>query len=293
VKCLMWRQHRGQLLWTAAVLVALAIAMVLAAHSADAWLSDYHAWQQQLRAAGCPVPGGGVPVSAPKSCHDLLAKYSDGAQPAFAQAYNFAILVFEEGVPLLLVLLGVLIGAPLVAREVEQRTQLVAWTQSVTRRRWYATKTGILAAGIVITGLIAGIANDRLQIPLTTGGLSQSRWPWFFSIDVTPAAEALLAFALAVALGAWLGRTLVAIAAALTTWLLLFVMSVLVLRNATPLRHAAGDRGVPDDAWHLGGNQYHPASQYWPLQTTFTVAIVLIAALLLWSGWRATRTRDL
>ena len=193
----------------------------------------------------------------------------------------------------LLVLLGVLVGAPLVAREVEQRTQLVAWTQSVTRRRWYATKTAILAGAIVATGLIAGIANDRLQIPLTAGGLSQSRWPWFFSIDVTPAAEALLAFALAVALGAWLGRTLVAIGGALASWLLLFVVTGIALRNATPLRRASGDRGVPFDSWHLGGNQYHPASQYWSLQTGYTIALVLIAALLLWTGWRATRTRDL
>lgn len=293
MKCLIWRQHRGQLLWTAIVLAALAVGMVLVAHSADGWLSNYQAWQRQLRAAGCAVPGGGVPLSMPASCQHLLAKYPEGAQPAFANAYNFAILVFEEGVPLLLVLLGVLVGAPLVAREVEQRTQLVAWTQSVTRGRWYAAKTGTLAAGVVTAGLIAGIANDRLQIPLTSGGLSISRWPWFFSIDVTPAAEALLAFALAVALGAWLGRTLVAIGVALASWLMLFVVTAIVIRNATPLRHAAGDRGVPDDAWHLGGNQFHPASQYWSLQTGYTIGLLLIAALLLWAGWRVTRTRDL
>src|SRR5690349_22192626 len=44
----------------------------------------------------------------------------------------------------------------------------------------------------------------RSQIPLDRGGLTSSRWIWFFSIDLAPAAEAVLAFALAAAIGAYL-----------------------------------------------------------------------------------------
>ena len=36
-------------------------------------------------------------------------------------------------------------------------TQLAAWTQSVTRRRWYATKTGVLAFCLALTGLLGGV----------------------------------------------------------------------------------------------------------------------------------------
>jgi hypothetical protein len=295
MKCLIWRQHRGQLLWTAVVLVAVAVGTALVAHSANQWLSSYHAWQRAIAAAGCPVPadsGVNQVIHVDATCKALLAKYpSYGAQPVFAHKYNFAIVVFEEGIPLLMVLLGVLLGAPIVARELEQRTQLVAWTQSVGRGRWYAAKSVTIASSLALAGIVAGIANDRLQIPLTSGGLTTSRWPWFFSMDVTLAAEGVLAFALAVALGAWLRHTLAAIGVALVCWLLIFVATAWAIRNVTPVRHAASDRGIPDSSWLLGGNNYHPAGQYWPLQTVYTVALLCIASLLLWSGWRATRTR--
>ena len=215
MKCLLWRQHRDQLLWTAVVLVIAGAVMAAVGHSADRWLTDYAHWVAQLRAEGCPLPveGNSVVHAPPAACHALLARYSGGQQSSFAHAYNFAIPVFEEGLPVLMVVLGALIGAPLVAREVEQRTQLVAWTQSISRRRWYSTKTAILATCLALAGLLAGLANDRTQIPLNQGGLTSSRWIWFFSIDLAPAAEAVLAFALAVAIGAYLRRTLPAIGA--------------------------------------------------------------------------------
>src|SRR5258708_26050736 len=97
--------------------------------------------------------------------------------------------------------LGVLVGAPLVAREIEQRSQLAAWTQSVPRRQWYATKVAALAAGLTVAGLAAGFANDWLQRPLTEGGLTSSPWPWFVSIDLALARQAVPAVALAVSIG--------------------------------------------------------------------------------------------
>jgi hypothetical protein len=36
--------------------------------------------------------------------------------------------------------------------------------------------------------------------------------------------------------------------------------------SLTPLSHANGPRGTANNAWIVGGGQYHPASQYWPLQ---------------------------
>ena len=199
--------------------------------------------------------------------------------------------MFEEGIPLLLVLIGVLVGAPLVAREVEQRTHLVSWTQSIPRRRWYLTKVGVLGAALVAVGAVAGFVNDRVQIPLTRGGLTSSRWPWFFSIDLAPAAMILLAFALAVAAGAILRRTIAAIGASLVGFLFLFLVSGWAVRTLTPVSRAVGDRGTPDNAWLLGGGQYHPASQYWPLQATYLALLLAVSAGLLTLGWRATRPR--
>ena len=51
-------------------------------------------------------------------------------------------------------------------------------------------------------------------------------------------------------------------------------------------------RGAPDNGWDLDGGQYHPASQYWPLQLTYLAIVLAIAAVLLIIGWRATRPRQ-
>jgi hypothetical protein len=290
MRCLMWRQHRGQLLWTAALLAAYGVLMGVVGHSADQWLANYDHWLAQLRAAGCPLPGArGGTVHA--SCQALLQRYRGGEQGAFASTYNFAIPVFEEGLPLAMVIIGVLVGAPLVAHEVEQRSQLVAWTQSITRRRWYTTKIGVVATGLALAGLLAGFANNRLQVPLTRGGLTRSRWPWFFSIGVVPAAETVLAFALAVAMGAWLRRTLPAIGAALVCFLALFLLTGWALRALTPSR-ATGQRGAPRSSWDIGGGQYHPARQYWPLHLTYVAILLLLAGATFALGWHATRARN-
>jgi hypothetical protein len=295
MKCLLWRQHRGQLLSVAVVLAVGCLFMVVVAHSADLWLRHYHQWLAHLHAAGCSLPSkrSGVVHTPSAACHSLLSRYPNGEQDAFAHAYNFAIPLFEEGLVLLLVIVGVLVGAPVVAREVEQRTQVVAWTQSISRRRWYVLKTAALATGLAVAGLIAGIANDRVQIPLTRGGLTSSRWPWFFSIDLVPAAEVLLAFALAVAIGAYLRRTLAAVGAALISFLLLFVLTGWVVRSLTPLSHATGARHVPDDGWIISGGSYHPATQYWPLQLAYVALLLLLATALLAAGWRAMRPRNI
>src|SRR5271154_498897 len=59
--------------------------------------------------------------------------------------------------PLLLaipVLTGIFWGAPLLARELENGTYRLAWTQSVTRTRWLATKITLVGlASIAVAGL--------------------------------------------------------------------------------------------------------------------------------------------
>jgi hypothetical protein len=293
MRCLLWRQHRGQLAWTGLVIAAAGVVMAVVARRADQWLATYARWLAELRATGCRFPSSGTSVvhAPPPICHTLLSRYSGGEQSSFAHAYNYAIPVLEEGLPLLMVVIGVLVGAPLVAREVEQRTQLVAWTQSVPRGRWYVTKAAVLASGLALAGLVAGLGNDRAQLPLTQGGLTSSRWIWFYSIDLAPAADAVLAFALAVAIGACLRRTLPAIGAALVGFLVLFLFSGWVVRHLTPASASNGHRGAPDDGWSIGSGRYHPAHQYWSLQVTYLVILLALALLLLALGWLATRPR--
>jgi hypothetical protein len=298
--CLLWRQHRGQALCALLTLAAMCALMLGVGLNANHWLAGYDHWLAALRAAGCPAPdapSGEVHAPSAAACHALMQRYPNGPQEAFATRYNFAVPAFEEGVPAALAVIGALVGAPLVAREIEQRTQLVAWTQSTSRRRWYTTKVTALATGLAAVGLAAGLANDRLQHPLTEGGLTSSRWIWFFSIDLALAGEILLAFALAVALGAWLRRTLPAVGGALVGFLVLFLASGWAVRTLTPTSRTTGPRfAVPRGGWSIQPSNshavpYHPAGQYWPLQLTFLAILLALAAVLLITGWYATRTR--
>jgi hypothetical protein len=50
-----------------------------------------------------------------------------------------------RGLAVLPALAGLFVGAPLLARELEQGTHRFAWTQGVTRRRWLLSKTALLA----------------------------------------------------------------------------------------------------------------------------------------------------
>jgi hypothetical protein len=160
--------------------------------SAEHWLAGYHTWLRQLAAAGCPPPNahsGVFHVRSAATCSALKDRYPGSLQAAFASRYSFAILFSQDGLPAAFAIIGAMTGAPLVAREIEQRTQLAAWTQSVSRRRWYVTKIAAL------TG------NAWLQHQLTAGDTTSSRWSWFVSINLALAGEAALGFALGVAFG--------------------------------------------------------------------------------------------
>jgi hypothetical protein len=202
----------------------------------------------------------------------------------------------QYGLPAAFALIGALIGAPLVAREVEQRTHLAAWTQSVSRRRWYATKTAALATGLAGAGLIAGMVNAWLQHQLTAGDTTGSRWSWFASVNLAPAGEAVLAFTLAVAFGAVLRRTLPAIAAALAGFTVLLLAARWTVQALTPASTTAGPHfTAPPGSWILGSGTnvpvlYHPAGQYWPLQLILLAVLLALAAAALATGWHATRT---
>jgi hypothetical protein len=301
VICLVWRQHRGQALWIGLTLAALCVLALGVGLSADHWLAGYHQWVKALAEAGCPPPdahSGDFHVPSAATCNALRGLYPGALQPSFGDRYNFAILVFEDGFPAALAIIGVLVGAPLVAREIEQRTQLVSWTQSVSRRRWYVMKVTILSPILVGVGLVAAVANDRLRGPLDAGGLTSSRWVWFFSTDLALVGEILLAFALAVAFGALLRRTQAAAGAALASFLVLLFGSGWVVRTLSPTKQTAGPSfNVPGGGWIISAPSqvhsvpYHPASQYWPLQLALLIVLVLLGTAVLAIGWRATRTQ--
>jgi ABC-2 family transporter protein len=300
MSCLIWRQHRGQALWTIITVTILCLLAVNSGLSAEHWLAGYHSWLRQLAAAGCPPPtahSGVFHVKSAATCLALKDRYPGGLQAAFTSRYSFAILLSQYGLPAAFAVTGALVGAPLVAREVEQRTHLAAWTQSVSRRRWYAGKTSALAAGLALAGLAAGTINAWLQHQLTAGDTASSRWSWFVSMQLALAGEAVLAFALAVAFGALLRRTLPAIGAAVAGFTVVLLAARWMVQALAPASKTTGPHfTAPPGSWIIGSGTgvpvpYHPAGQYWPLQLILLIVLLVFAAAALATGWHATRTR--
>lgn len=116
-------------------------------------------------------------------------------------------------------LIGAFWGAPLITRELEQGTHRLAWTQSVTRTRWLAVKLGLIGtASVAVTGLLSLMVTwwsspiDRFDMNRFGAGLFGER-------NITPLGYAAFGFALGVAAGLMIRRTLPAMATTLAAFL--------------------------------------------------------------------------
>ncbi len=128
---------------------------------------------------------------------------------------------FESVARLLLVapaLIGVFWGAPRLARELESGTFRLAWTQSVTRRRWLAVKLALVGgASVVVTGLLSW-AVTWWSAPVDRVTLDRFSALVFSERGLVPLGYAAFALAVGVALGLLLRRTVPAMAATLAVF---------------------------------------------------------------------------
>jgi len=116
-------------------------------------------------------------------------------------------------------LLGMFWGAPLVARELESGTYRLAWTQSVTRRRWLSVRIALVGmAALAVAGLASWLVSWWFT-PLDAVNLNRFDPSLFTARGIVAIGYAGFAFALGVTTGALTRRTL----PAMTTTLLAFV----------------------------------------------------------------------
>lgn len=141
------------------------------------------------------------------------------------------------------VLIGVFIGAPLFARELEQGTHVLAFTQSVSRTRWMLSKLLVALAPALIV-LIA--LQYLVWWWLSAAGLLGPRGNGSFHVfnfgteHVSPVAYALFAFALGTLLGVVSRRTLAAMTAGLGVFIVVrFVLFGQVSRLVPTQRQEA------------------------------------------------------
>ena len=144
-------------------------------------------------------------------------------------------------------LLGLVLGAPLVAREIEQGTNRLAWTQSITRTRWLLVK---LVVGALACCVVVGATTPLLE--WWTGAIHRGARvvPSLFDISGFVAVSyVLFAFMLGAALGALIRRTGWAFAVGIP----LYALARLGVQNfARPaLVSPSTAAGFPANAWIL------------------------------------------
>ncbi len=191
---LTWRQHRLEGLITALLVIVIA-----------------------------GLVGGLVVASQPlldQIKHACLIGVDDSCGRALI-AFNARFGMFQQPLYLaflaLPILSGMFIGAPLLAREFEQGTDEMVWTQGITRRKWLFIKLAILGSATIVMAGILAVAGQEFSSAVPDNSYNQ-----WFSFDVQGpefVAYALFSFALGVAGGAAIGRTVPAMAVVLVGFL--------------------------------------------------------------------------
>jgi hypothetical protein len=132
-------------------------------------------------------------------------------------------------------LLGIFWGAPLIARELEDGTFRLAWTQSVTRSRWIATKFCLVGLASMVTAGLLSLMVTWWSSPFDR--LRDTPFSLFDHRDIVPIGYAAFAFALGAVLGILIRRVLPAMAATLVVFIAVRVAFTNWIRQrfATPL----------------------------------------------------------
>ena len=190
---LTWRQQRGEMLIAAALLAALAAVLIPTGLHVSAVYDR---------------EGIGACLARDTAdCADVL------------RAFNIrfdGLLGIVAWFTLLPSILAILVAAPF-AIELEQGTFRLAWTQSITRRRWLTTKLALIVAGTLVSTLVLSLLLTWWRIPFDRfGGRFDTG---FESEGIVPFAYTLFAAALVIALGAVLRRAAAAIGLALIGFL--------------------------------------------------------------------------
>jgi hypothetical protein len=183
---LTWRQFRMQAVVTAAAIVALSAYVLFLG------FSTRHAYNTDI--VGC----------TPDACSDAIENFTNRYGDELGLVGGVLL-----GLP---ALVGIFWGAPLIARELEEKTDKLVWNQSVTRVRWLAVKLGLIALACVLVGgllslLLTWSASRYDQV---VGGRFGAMS--FAARNVVPVGYTLFAFVLGAVVGMIVRRTLAAMA---------------------------------------------------------------------------------
>lgn len=112
-------------------------------------------------------------------------------------------------------LAGLLLGAPLIARELDKGTARLAWSLGPSRGRWYLQRVLPVLVVVSLTGMIIGVVAEQLTAQLSPDVDLANSFIGFHGRGVLLATSALLLASVAVAVGSVVGRQIPTILLAL------------------------------------------------------------------------------
>lgn len=185
---LAWRLQR----WEVAVLIGGSLLLAAAA--------AFVAWQTSVTEAAlemCYADAAGGPISA--SCRSLIDSGNlwTSLGPMLVGATTVVPFV-----------VGILLGAPLVSRELEKRTASIAWSLSLSRTRWLVIRGAPILVAITTALLLLGQASEALIRATPPGELG---FGYFAMHGPLIAARGIAVFCIGVLVGLMMGRVLPAI----------------------------------------------------------------------------------
>jgi hypothetical protein len=203
-----WRQHRFALAGVLMVLGGLGLFMLING------LAVHHTYTK-LGLRSCSALGAA-------NCQIQLAIFQQDYQQLADQLPHY--LTFLPG------LIGVFVGAPLVARELESGTFRFAWTLSRSRVQWIVTKLVLL--GLLLTGLAFAFSALFTWWYRPFDAISGRMTPYggYEVSGLVFAARTLFGFTLGVLLGLLIRRTVPAMAATGIGWVAVAWSSMTYLR---------------------------------------------------------------
>jgi len=150
---------------------------------------------------------------------------------------NYSLLQVGLGALVLVVpvLVGTLLGAPLIARELEAGTYRLVWTQSVTRTRWLTVKVGVVGIASSAAGGLLSLMVTWWFTPIDKVNMNGFSPAVFDERGIIPIGYTAFALALGLTAGLLLRRTVPALAATLVIFVAVWVGGTYWLRpNLVP-----------------------------------------------------------
>lgn len=197
--------------------VAATIGLLLLAGAAVAIKAQLDGTGATRECLGAWIASAGEPAAA---CVEPVKRWSDVTNDLGGKLSGAMLFV-----PLVA---GLLLGVPLIGREIEQRTATTAWALAGSRSRWLAGRLAPVLLLAIALGVVLSVASTVLEEARTAGGIWGPSFDsaMFFGLPIV--AHVVLGLAIGLLAGAVIGRTLPALivgaVATLATLILVFTL---------------------------------------------------------------------